>query len=350
MKILHFVWASTKANGILQAVTALASEQRRLHNDILILNPFIRGEEIEGVCHVPSHHALHKAVEAFKPDIATINGLFQKEFYGIGRLLKRLNIPYLIVFHGSYSHTNYKKNTLKKAIFKYLAFNPIAKTAANVVYLSENERQNSVVKNCKPNPLIIPNGCHIPSQFAKTPPQGRPIEIAFIGRMDIWGKGLDILIGALKSLRGQNLHLSLYGPHSGNSEQWLANNLISDVATYCTPIYGKEKDNVFKKTDIIILVSRSEGFPVSILEALSYGIPCIVSPQSNVADIIKQNNCGWVTELSTQAVANTILHACREYRQWSTKLSANARAAAAQYEWNKIAKVSISLYKSCIYK
>ena len=44
--------------------------------------------------------------------------------------------------------------------------------------------------------------------------------------------------------------------------------------------------------------------PNAVLEAMSVGIPCIVSPNTNMGEIVKSANCGWVIENNIEALLN----------------------------------------------
>lgn len=45
---------------------------------------------------------------------------------------------------------------------------------------------------------------------------------------------------------------------------------------------------------------------MSILEAMSYGIPCMVTPGTNMDKEVLEANAGWVVELSEESIANGI--------------------------------------------
>lgn len=55
-------------------------------------------------------------------------------------------------------------------------------------------------------------------------------------------------------------------------------------------ITNKEtKYDIFKSSDIFILPSYSEGCPLSVLEAMAFGLPVIVTPVGSLSEIIKNN-------------------------------------------------------------
>ena len=66
----------------------------------------------------------------------------------------------------------------------------------------------------------------------------------------------------------------------------------------------------YKKTPIHLLInlSTSEGIPVSMMEALSFGIPCLGTDVGGVHEIIKNNVNGYLIQedCSADDVANEI--------------------------------------------
>ena len=53
------------------------------------------------------------------------------------------------------------------------------------------------------------------------------------------------------------------------------------------PVYDLEKEKVFRNSSAFILSSFSEGLPMAALEAMSFGIPCLISENCNLNEIIK---------------------------------------------------------------
>jgi glycosyltransferase involved in cell wall biosynthesis len=56
-----------------------------------------------------------------------------------------------------------------------------------------------------------------------------------------------------------------------------------DVLFY-GPAFGKDKDALLRSADAFILPSFSEGLPMSVLEAWSYGLPVVMTPECNLPE------------------------------------------------------------------
>lgn len=76
------------------------------------------------------------------------------------------------------------------------------------------------------------------------------------------------------------------------------NSHISDKLCFEFPgwIGGKEKDSRLREADLFFLPSYSEGMPMSILEAMGYGLPIIATNVGGVTKIVKNGQNGFVYE------------------------------------------------------
>lgn len=355
MKIAHIGNVCRIANGIGTVIKSLSIAQRNNGNDVLVLTA------LKKIDALPEFHEIHSKSEfkslmlSFNPDIFIFHSLYIWEYIGFFKILLKLKIPFLIQLHGALSIENYNKNHYKKLIANSLFYGRFLKKAHAIIYLNKGEYEKSIVKRFNPNSCIIPNGCTKPIAFpSMSIRQNSKIEILYLGRIDYYHKGLDILINALSILQENGyadyVHFKFFGIGNNDSVTRFEKDIttISDIAEYYGPAYDMVKDEAFRNANIFILTSRSEGFPMGILEAISYGLPCIVTPATNVADIIDNNDCGWVTELDSTTIVKTIKYAIEQYHERKDKLFQNCINLANKYTWDAVAKKSIQTYQNAI--
>lgn len=296
-------------------------------------------------------------------DLVVFHGLYFFEFIKIKKILAKLGIPYLIKPHSSLMVSAQKKSYLKKALANALFFNSFVSNAAGVIYTNTDEKNNSIVLNKKN--YIEPNGIDFTifdSEVLLDEPHSTSgylepfVKFIYLSRIDFSHKGTDILLDALDLIKSRGeiskIHLDIYGKGPSSEEKITIERIASLGTSHISfkgPIYGVDKVLAFKKSDVFVLTSRYEGFPMAILEALYCGLPCLVTPGANMNDILSCNDVGWLTRLDAESVADTLLEvsALRE-DSISIKSDVARTYVINNHEWSKVVRTTESIYRSVI--
>lgn len=72
-------------------------------------------------------------------------------------------------------------------------------------------------------------------------------------------------------------------------------NLINEVTAHGAK-YGVEKVPFFEETDVFVFPSNDEVFPLVLLEAMDYSLPCITTRIGAIPSVIKEGNTGYCIE------------------------------------------------------
>ncbi|MCQ2256827.1 MAG: glycosyltransferase family 4 protein [Bacteroidaceae bacterium] len=83
-------------------------------------------------------------------------------------------------------------------------------------------------------------------------------------------------------------------------------------------VSGEEKEKVFNESSIYCLASDGEGFPMGVLDAWAYGIPCVVTPVGGIPDIVRDGVEGLifpVGDVDALAIALDRLIESKELRE-----------------------------------
>ena len=59
-------------------------------------------------------------------------------------------------------------------------------------------------------------------------------------------------------------------------------------------VTDKDKEKVFQEASVYCLASDGEGFPMGVLDAWAYGIPCVVTPVGGIPDVVVDGENGLV--------------------------------------------------------
>lgn len=151
--------------------------------------------------------------------------------------------------------------------------------------------------------LIVPNGIdtklYTPNKKNKYKqkyfsfPSGK-ILFAYVGRLDI-DKNLNILVESLKFVE-DNVHLLMVGKgKEKNNLISLSRNLQIDHKISWFSISETEKLAVFYRSiDIFVIPSLVENMSLSLLEALSSGLPVIAADIPSMSTLVKSNRNGFL--------------------------------------------------------
>lgn len=289
---------------------------------------------------------LNKLPEKFKkPDLVVFEGTYFIKNVLFSYTLRRKHIPYIIVPRSSLTiQAQNNSKWLKKRIFNLLVFNSFIKNALAIQYLTEDELKDSSTKWNKTH-FIISNGVVLPECFKTNFFKDDKIYGLFIGRIDIYQKGLDLLVDACckvqNELRANNIIIKVYGPdYNGDKmrlQDMLAKNDIDDIIEIGDVILGKAKEEIMLQSDFFIMPSRFEGHPMALIEALSYGLPCLVSQGTNMRKEICRYDAGWGCDNISDDICTALLKVRRDKHKFLDK-SKNARSLASKYDWNNLAR------------
>ena len=86
---------------------------------------------------------------------------------------------------------------------------------------------------------------------------------------------------------------------------------------------------------------------MGILEALSYGLPCLVTEGTTFAQTIQGNDAGWNGGTSAQTIAKALRSAVSSRSRFG-EMSANALRTAEAHSWDSAAAAAIEHYQECL--
>lgn len=353
MKILHIVSKDLlrPVSGVSYVLSNLTAEQNKIVGIESRVLAFCKENEVkyDGFESI-SVKDFSDYIDKYNPDLAVIHSFYYTSYSKASKYLRNRNIPYFLEPHGSFGKNAMKKSWLKKRVANTTIFRSLIKKARGCIYTIEAEERDSYYKFEKYS--VIPNGVTISTIEDSAPKiiMEKPV-FYYLGRYDVHHKGLDYLFGALKLLDSEDVEIkvNLYGLGSKKQEHFV-NKKISSFrhvkAVNCGTIMGSEKKEALENANILLLTSRYEGSPMTILDGFCYGNPCIVTPGTNVADEVEKYGLGWVAQLDEQSIAETILKAIKDYQiHYEEYYNRCRNHVLEKYTWDKIAKYSISEYE-----
>ncbi|MEM9046013.1 MAG: glycosyltransferase family 4 protein [Pseudomonadota bacterium] len=96
---------------------------------------------------------------------------------------------------------------------------------------------------------------------------------------------------------------------------------------------------LYAEMDVLVWASRSEGFGLPILEALSCGTPVVSSVSGCAPDVIEDGVNGYVVGIEdVEALADKLLAVLQLSPSRWKEMSENARASTLEYDWERSAE------------
>lgn len=268
------------------------------------------------------------------------------------RQILKSGIPYAIIPRSALTNGDQRKSRIKKAIFNPLFYRSFAQNAAFIQYLSRNERDQSLRWNGRS--VVLPNG--VDRKLVDISRKGKyPVKGVYIGRIEPYQKGLDVLLQALEiakdDLVSSGFTLDIFGSSRKGSGQHLCSEIRSrqlDFVQYKGPVFGKEKEEVLRESNLFVLTSRYEGLPMGLLEACSFGLPCLITPGTNMTEAVSDKNAGWIADLDAKSIARSLVAAATSTEEQLMNHASGALAVAESFSWVSIAEASHMAYRRFI--
>ena len=289
-----------------------------------------------------------------KPDIVIFHECYRIQYIKIAKELKKLRVPYVIVPHGELSNDAQKKKRLKKVVANILIFNRFVNGAAGVQLLSDTELKNTKFGKYK---FVATNGINMP-KCSKQQFRENAIKFVYIGRLDAYHKGLDLMVEGVSQcadfMRTNMCTVDIYGPdilgRREHVEALIAEHDVGDIITVHDPVLGEDKERVLLDGDVFMQTSRFEGMPMGILEALSYGVPCLVTEGTTLADFVKEHDAGWACATNANDIAQNIQLAISQKEEFVNKSKNAQRASGEHFSWEQVSEKAIKKYAKLIKK
>jgi len=173
---------------------------------------------------------------------------------------------------------------------------------------SENELTASALRISRASTVIIPNGVQKPGRTKRpSKEKGESLQLLYLGRLNRI-KGIENLLMAMQKV-DESVKLEICGAggngYSGHLKDLAEKLQITARVQFHGPVSGEEKEKCFVDSDVFVMPSFSESFGLSAAEALSHGVPVIVSKGTPWSEVEKIG-CGLWVENDSNSLADAI--------------------------------------------
>ena len=293
-----------------------------------------------------------RATAAREADLVHLHGVFNPFN---NRIAARLRVPYVVSPHGGYALESLAYHAIRKRVFSRLFERPMLRGARMVCALTSAEASELRRYGYTGSVAVVPNGV----TMAQAVPTGEALRLElgwprdgrvalYVGRLDVRAKRLDALVSAIA--RSPGWRLALVGGEFRNGVRTLLELAtrvgVSDRVRVVPPKRGHDLHATLTSADLFVLVSRSEGLPMALLEAAVRGVPSLVSPEVERATGIVAAGGGWCAPIESLGETLTALTTL-DPEEWRRKASA-AASYGARHDWAAIAVTYEKVYEAAL--
>lgn len=171
--------------------------------------------------------------------------------------------------------------------------------------------------------------------------------IITISRLD-YGKKNDDIIKSFSKIKESNWKLYIIGDGKEfNNLKKLINDLNLKNKVILTGYKNKEEINKYMlDSSLFLMASITEGLPMVLLEAMSYGIPCIAyEVPSGVNDIIEDGRNGYIIKNRNELEYIKRIEEVINDSKLRNNLGTNAKEKAKEFSKEKIVKIWENILK-----
>lgn len=302
---------------------------------------------------------LNESVRQF--DLVHIHAVFNHACVAAARACLKSGVPYIIRPLGTLEPWSMKQKKLRKQLFWQFRGEKMLRDATAVHYttLAEQESVERTFRlnNGKVIPLAIELDVAVQtspnSQLSSVVPEvnGSPY-VLVMSRLHA-KKGLDVLIDAFLDATAtddlRNWRLVIAGSGEVDYVRLLQNRVArangNKRVLFSGWLNGEQKWQVLRQASLLALPSYQENFGFCVLEALTCGVPVLVSPHVNLANEIERFRAGWISSVRHDHLESALRAALASEDERRRRGNA-AKLLSKEFSLDRMADELINLYST----
>ena len=267
-----------------------------------------------------------KLKQSFKPDFIHVHMSDPSVFFHLSTL-SAFPAPTIVTIHHDTKHPGFRGRTdtlLGNALRMAEWVTAVSKaTLSDLIHIEpEIKNRSSVIYNGLDSPDIIP------ATLPFDPPR-----IMCMGRL-IPAKGVDLAITAFSSLlnRFPRARLTIVGegPEQVHLERQALSLGLTDSVEFVGRVEPEEVPAVINQATVVIMPSRTEGFPMGALEAARMARPVVATPVGGLAEAIIHQQTGLIVEKENSSAVAEAVSFLLEHPDVAVRMGQAARSQVLQ--------------------
>lgn len=247
-------------------------------------------------------HLLFNKIDIVHIHVASRKSLIRKAFYI--RLAKLFRRKIILHIHGGDFHTFYWRkcnNRQRRKVTKILNY-------TDVIIALGDTWKSRISKLCSSKIRVVNNSVEAEEKNLYNP---NSTNVLFLGRLEK-EKGIYDLLEAAQYVIKENKNINFILAGNGDLaevERIIKNMGIENNLKPLGWVDCNEVKELLKNTMTFVLPSYDEGMPMSILEAMSFGIPIVATDVGGIPEMVHSGENGFLIKPgNVQGLADSILH------------------------------------------
>ena len=224
---------------------------------------------------------------------------------------KKMNIPYVVTIHNSSIQSmtlvNWKQSYLPKVLDNARQVMAVGHKLTEILEANFTSHKVAILPNVIDTNVFKPN---------KTVKPQDPFKFLFIGDLDE-NKGVMRLLHAFKKLETKNtfLHIIGRGPLRKDAEDFIDENKLAEQVLLQDQLPNTDLPDVYNRAHAYVSLSKEETFGITILEAMSCGLPVIYTRSGGPEHIIIDHGCLETSKTDISQITKSLDKVIADYPQ-----------------------------------
>jgi glycosyltransferase involved in cell wall biosynthesis len=246
--------------------------------------------------------------------------------------------PYVVMAHGVYNAWVFRRGAAMKQLWNALLERRHLRDALAVHLLFDDELEGLRILGVDTATVIAPNGISAARGIRWDGGSGG--YLLWLGRFDVAGKGLDLLVRALREMpEAERPVLRLHGPDLRGGKDALIRQArglgVDRWVEVRDPIYGDEKWEALARATAYVHPSRRDTAPMAVGEAVGVGVPTLVADYP-LGRLLASEGAAVMCERSPKAIAGGIARLLSD--DGAAVGAAGTALATGRLSWDTVAR------------
>lgn len=291
-----------------------------------------------------------------RPDLVLLNGMFLPSVYMLSRDLRRARVPYVLAPHDPYNTFMFRKSAVRKAVYWRLFERRVLEDSLAVQVLDSRHALWLRRRGVSTPTLCVPCGHDTEPDAApkaeQATPTNRPVSFYFLGRIDAYNKGLDLLIDAFaETMSDKPARLVVQGPDWGDLKALQAKadrHGHAAAITFLPPEFERAAMDMVGEHDVVCVPSRYEGFSLQALEGMLAGRVILSTDICGISPFVERADCGVVVPSTADGVAAGLRTLWNRRAEWPEMGRRGQTLARKTLRWDDIARQALTHYETLV--